>query len=189
MEMGGKCFLGLFPVSDSDVNSGTLKKYVEEKEVILKMNIKIIRTRLEEVEILLEIQKEAFQPDLELYQDFDSNPAVEPIDRLKLKVERYYYYTIFIDGKIVGGIDIRPLEENHYRLNRIFLHPNFQDKGYGSKIIKIIEDEFPFAKKWSLDTPFKNFRNHHFYEKLGYRKVGEHKVTEKLTLFDYEKVL
>lgn len=38
-------------------------------------------------------------------------------------------------------------------------------------------------------TPYLNKRNHHFYEKLGYIKIGEVQVTEKLQLFKYEKKL
>lgn len=55
--------------------------------------------------------------------------------------------------------------------------------------MQLIEVEFPRAVQWSLDTPYLNIKNHHFYEKLGYIKVGEHEITEKLRLIDYIKTI
>ena len=55
--------------------------------------------------------------------------------------------------------------------------------------MQLIESEFPEAMEWSLDTPHLNGKNHHFYEKLGYIKVGEHDITEKLRLIDYVKTI
>jgi len=45
------------------------------------------------------------------------------------------------------------------------------------------------VKKWSLDTPYLSYRNHHFYEKMGYKKVGETQLEKgsKFRLFEYEK--
>jgi ribosomal protein S18 acetylase RimI-like enzyme len=53
--------------------------------------------------------------------------------------------------------------------------------------MNFIEAEYPNVKKWTLCTPYKNLRNQHFYEKFGYEKVGEHKVTDNLSLIDYLK--
>ncbi|MFX1577107.1 MAG: GNAT family N-acetyltransferase [Promethearchaeota archaeon] len=57
-------------------------------------------------------------------------------------------------------------------LGTIFLDPEFQNQGIGSFVMNYVHRTFP-AKRWVLDTPEWHTRNHHFYEKLGYRKVGE----------------
>ncbi|WP_439876649.1 GNAT family N-acetyltransferase (plasmid) [Bacillus mycoides] len=153
------------------------------------MEITITKTKVNEAKSLLEIQKKAFQADLEKYQDYDSSPATEKIERLIRKINMVHHYTIFINGMIVGGIDVRELSNNHYRLNRIFLDPDFQSKGLGSQIMQLIEEKYQNATKWSLDTPKENIKNHHFYQKFGYKIVGEHQITDKLTLLDFEKQL
>ncbi|ENQ3080642.1 GNAT family N-acetyltransferase [Bacillus cereus] len=150
------------------------------------MNIKLAKTKLEEAEELLCIQKKAFQSDLEKYQDYDSSPATEKVERLMRKIELFHHFTIWINNEIVGGIDVRDLNNQHYRINRIFLKTSLQNKGLGSRIMNLIHQEFPEAEKWSLDTPKDNIRNHHFYEKCGYRVVGEHQINNKLILLDYE---
>ncbi|WP_042149973.1 GNAT family N-acetyltransferase [Paucisalibacillus sp. EB02] len=153
------------------------------------MNIILSRTNLDETIQLLEIQKKAFADDLKKYQDHESSPVNETIERLRLKIESFFYYTIWFNDEIIGGVDIRDLGEGKYRLNRIFISPEFQGEGIGTRIMQQIEDEFPQAVQWSLDTPHLNAENHHFYEKLGYKKVGEHEITEKLRLIDYVKTI
>ena len=39
--------------------------------------------------------------------------------------------------------------------------------------MELIEKQYDWAKVWRLITPYKSYRNHHFYEKLGYKKVSE----------------
>ncbi|MFS0597523.1 GNAT family N-acetyltransferase [Peribacillus frigoritolerans] len=153
------------------------------------MDITIKRTSLTEVDMLLAIQKEVFAEDYALYEDHDSTPVNETEAKLIENIERFFHYTILSDNAIIGAIDIRPLDENRLRLSKFFLRNEFQNKGLGSKIIKLMESEFPLIKDWSLYTPYLNKRNHHFYEKLGYIKIGEVQVTEKLQLFRYEKKL
>lgn len=151
------------------------------------MNLTIKRTKEVEARRLLEIQTEAFAEDLKRYEDYDTNPVNESIERLLWKIAAFIHYTIWLGDEIIGGADVRDLQENKYRLNRIFLSNEYQNKGLGSKIMELIESEFPSANEWSLDTPYLNTRNHHFYEKLGYKKVGQHQISAKLLLIDYVK--
>lgn len=153
--------------------------------ILVEVSIK--KTKLNEVEDLLAIQKEVFAEDYALYEDHDSTPVNETEAKLIENIERFFHYTILSGNAIIGAIDIRPLDENRLRLSKLFLRNEFQNKGLGSKIIKLMESEFPLIKDWSVYTPYLNKRNHHFYEKLGYIKIGAVQVTEKLQLFKYEK--
>ncbi len=57
-------------------------------------------------------------------------------------------------------------------LGTIFLDPEYQDQGIGTYTMNYVHSTFS-AKRWMLDTPEWHTRNHHFYEKLGYKKIGE----------------
>ena len=62
--------------------------------------------------------------------------------------------------------------------------------GIGTNAMKFLEMEFPDAKKWTLETPHLSYRNHHFYEKMGFTKVGETEPDPKnngFYLYLYEK--
>jgi len=147
----------------------------------------IKRTLIEEAEAILEVQKDAFKEDLEVYQDYETSPAIEPIKRLLYKINKNSHYTIWEKDQIIGGAELRLDFEDQCYINRIFLLQEFQNKGLGTEIMSYFEKEYPKVRKWTLCTPHKNHKSRHFYEKLGYKKVGEHKVTEKLTLIDYLK--
>ncbi|WP_026477706.1 GNAT family N-acetyltransferase [Alkaliphilus transvaalensis] len=150
------------------------------------MTLFIERAKLEEAEVLWTIQKRAFISDMQKYND-KMNPYNETLERLKEKIQNFIYFSIYLEDEIIGGADIRKRSESHYRLNRVYIDPSYHNRGYGFNAIKLIEDYFPEATKWDLDTPHLSLANHHLYEKLGYRKIAEHKISNDLTLFDYLK--
>lgn len=151
------------------------------------MELVIKRAKVEEAETLKAIQEAAFADDLLKYQDVEGSPATESTERLIEKINSFYYYTIRHNDEIIGGVNVRKTSDTESRLSRLFLKPTYQNKGIGTKIIKFIEEEFPHTVKWSLDTPYLSYRNQHLYEKMGYKKIGEHRISDKLILFDYEK--
>ena len=149
--------------------------------LVIKKSIK------DEAETLLGIQIEAFTEDLKRYEDFKTSPATESVEKVNWRIDNFLHFTIWLNSEIIGGIYVREVGESEFRLNRIFISNAYQNKGLGSRVMKLVEDKFPQTRKWYLDTPKLNPRNHHFYEKLGYKKTGEHQVNKKLTLLDYEK--
>lgn len=52
------------------------------------MNIKLIRATIEDSQELWQMQLESFQPLLEKYQDYDTNPASEPIDKMLVRLNQ-----------------------------------------------------------------------------------------------------
>ena len=62
----------------------------------------------------------------------------------------------------------------HHHLPLMGVHPKFQSRGYGRKLMGAVERicrESPRSSGIGLDTG--NYRYLKFYESLGYRKVGE----------------
>jgi len=82
------------------------------------------------------------------------------------------YYTILDDLRIIGGLIVFDQGAGEFELGRIFLHPEYQNKGIGTQVIAFMEAAFPQAKTWHLGTPLWAKRNQHFYEKCGYERVG-----------------
>jgi len=82
------------------------------------------------------------------------------------------YYKIVDDYRIIGGIIVFDKGKGHYDLGRIFLHPDFQNQGIGAQAIEFMEKTFPQATRWTLGTPLWNKRTQHFYERMGYVKIG-----------------
>lgn len=146
------------------------------------------KSTLEDIESLLPIQKASFQEDLEKYEDFETNPACETKEKLAENIKRYHHFTILDGDTVIGAIDVRGNDERMH-IDKVFISPESQNKGIGTASIQFLEEKFPNVKLWTLYTPYLSFRNHHFYEKFGYKKVKEVQLTSKLILFKYEKSL
>ena len=80
---------------------------------------------------------------------------------------------------------------NEMKIECLFISPKYQGKKIGATVMALIEKEYDGLTKWFMLTPYKNYKNHYLYEKLGYKKVGEIKPIKKseFTLFQYEKLI
>ena len=70
---------------------------------------------------------------------------------------------------------------------RLFILPEFQNRGIGYAAIQKAFEQFPEVTTWKLETILQEPSNCHLYEKCGFVRVGEDKViNDKMTLIDYE---
>lgn len=154
------------------------------------MNIKLIRATIEDSQELWQMQLESFQPLLEKYQDYDTNPASEPIDKMlvRLNQEETYYYFICMDNVKVGAVRVIDFKsDGNKRISPIFILPKYQNKGIAQIAIQLCE-QIHGCDNWELDTIFQEEGNCYLYEKMGYHRTGKTEViNDKLTLVFYEK--
>jgi GNAT superfamily N-acetyltransferase len=83
------------------------------------------------------------------------------------------YYKVLVDGRLAGGLIVFRQAPQEYELGRIFIAPDFQNQGVGTRAMEFLGEEFPLAKRWTLGTPAWNRRTRHFYEKVGFVEIGE----------------
>lgn len=82
-------------------------------------------------------------------------------------------YKIVAEGKTVGGIIVWIYTHGRNVLGTIFVDPDRQDQGIGTRAWSLIEELYPATKSWTLGTPSWATKNHHFYEKNGFKKIRE----------------
>ena len=98
------------------------------------------------------------------------------------------YYCIYFDHVLVGGLFYCVKSPAEYYLIRIFISPEYQNRGIGKEVFGKLDEIVTDARKWELDTPDWAVRNHHFYESLGYKKVREQPLPEAgFSLYVYER--
>ena len=155
------------------------------------MEIRLLRAGVEDAEELHAMQVKSFRELFEKYQDFDTSPANESVEKVeaRLKQNFTYYYFICIGMQKAGAIRIVDKKENgkNKRISPIFVLPEFQGQGIAQKAIRLCE-EIHGKEDWELDTILQEPQNCHLYEKMGYRQTGKTEViNERLTLVFYEK--
>jgi len=140
-----------------------------------------------DLEIVKNIAVKAFKADLEKYGSMP--PGIEGIQWHEEKINDGNYYKILFDDQIVGAMKIYDKDNGHFHLGALFIDPIFQNQGVGSEAMYFLNKTFNQAGRWTLDTPYKNYRNHYFYEKHGFKKIDEFKPEsdKAFTLYLYEK--
>lgn len=155
------------------------------------MEVTLVRAGVDDAKELHGMQVRAFKELLEKYQDFDTNPGSETMEKVeaRLKQDFTFYYFICIGQQKAGAIRIVDEKENgkNKRISPLFVLPEFQGEGIAQEAIRLCE-EIHGKGNWELDTILQEPKNCHLYEKLGYRQTGKTRaINERLTLTFYEK--
>ena len=155
------------------------------------MKIDLIRASLKDSKEIWEMQIKSFKELLDKYQDFETNPANEPISNVEMRLKQNFtfFYFIFVDNKKVGAIRVVDYKERsrNKKISPIFVLPEYRNKGIAQSAIKICE-EIHGNTNWELITILQEKGNCYLYEKLGYHFTGKTQViNDKLTLIFYKK--
>ena len=149
--------------------------------------IRFERAKLEDAKPLALASWRAFNHDVHYGAPSKGGPPGYRSAQFQGKAMKWgIYYKIVSDYQIIGGIIVFDKGGGHFELGRIFLDPEHQNQGIGSQALRFVEEAFPQARRWTLDTPRWNQRTQRFYEKMGYVRVGEGRPDGSLCL--YEKI-
>lgn len=154
------------------------------------MDITLFKAGLNEASLIYEMQIKAFMPTFEKYQDYETSPANEEVERTieRLNQATTDYYIIKESNIPVGAIRIVRKENNTCRVSPIFILPEHQGKGIAQQVFLMIENTYNYAKRWELDTILQEQGNCYLYNKIGYRKTGEIKqINDRMTIVFLEK--
>ncbi len=155
-------------------------------------------TTIEDVNALTAIQQNAFLPLYEKYHDAGNPYLRDERDILcRLNNPKFLYLTILSDEKIVGGILYRikgstPFVKNlrwgKYYLGRVYISPEYQNKGIATEAILQSENFLKKPRKLYVDFPEDLDKNRKCYTKCGYRDTGKRLEAEPgLVLACFEK--
>ena len=153
------------------------------------MTISLEKAERDDLAQLHAMQVEAFMPLLEVYHDYDLSPAAEGVERIIERFEQPFtaYWFITLSGERVGALRVCDFGER-CRLSPIFILPEHQGKGIAQTAITLMEQQYPAALIWELDTIRQEPGLCHLYEKMGYIATGkEEHIKEGMDIVFYEK--
>ncbi len=155
------------------------------------MQVNLLKADIGDAKEIHAMQIIAFKELLEKYQDFDTNPASESVEKVEARLMQdfTYYYFICVGSRKAGVVRVVDRKEigRNKRVSPIFILPEFQGRGVAQRAIRLCE-ELHGGENWELDSILQEPKNCHLYEKMGYRRTGGTRViNERLTLVLYEK--
>ncbi|WP_416143681.1 GNAT family N-acetyltransferase [Planococcus koreensis] len=154
------------------------------------MKVTLKKATASDAAALLAMQKKAFWPLLEKYQDYGTSPAMETIERTQKRIADPSggFFKIVADGNWAGAMCIRHGKEGAMWVGPIFVDSAFQGKGIAQHAMKKAENLFRGESIWKLSTLLEEQGNCYLYEKLGYVECGSRvPINDKATLIYYEK--
>jgi ribosomal protein S18 acetylase RimI-like enzyme len=147
----------------------------------------ITLAQLDDAPVILDLQRLAYQSEAALNDDFTIPPLTQTLPEIETDFQQQVYLKAVRAGTIVGAV--RGYEQNGTcYVGRLIVHPDCQNRGIGTQLLKVIEAHFNTAQRYELFTSENSARNLFLYQKLGYRPFRTAKLSEKVILVYLEKI-
>ena len=149
---------------------------IKDNIILKKSKIRYIKNLLKEdiKELQKESKKEGYNIVNKLINDFKSG-------KNKFNKKREALIVCELDHKIVGicGLNIDPINSKRGRVRRLYVLPQYRNKGIGRKLVKEIIN---YSRKHfkSISTNIGKLTISKFYEELGFKKYDKEKVITHL---------
>ena len=148
------------------------------------MIIKI--ANVSDAEEILSLQKLAYRSEAEIYNDFNIPPLLQTLGEIKKDFENQFFLKAIVEGKIIGSVRAFEKKGTCF-VGRLIVHPDFQNRGIGTKLINEIEKIFYTSERVELFTGDKSERNLYLYQKLGYQIFKTARITDQTMIVFLEK--
>jgi GNAT superfamily N-acetyltransferase len=122
---------------------------------------------------ILEIQKQAFQSEAELLNNYSIPPLIQTIESITEDFKTFDFYKITIRRSILGSLKVKVLDNNVLWIGRLIMHPDYQKQGLGRALMKYVEKKYRGVDGFELFTALKSKKNIRFYQCLHYEVVGQ----------------
>ena len=119
---------------------------------------------------ILALQKVAYKSEAEIYND-PSLPALrQSLAEINHDFERMIFMKGTVNGKIVATVRGYDDGKGTAHISRLSVHPYFQGRGHGQRLVDTIEKAFPQCLRFEVYTGHRSERNLHLYGKVGYKQ-------------------
>lgn len=149
----------------------------------------ISRAEKSDLRDILDLQYISYRSEAELYNDFTIQPLRQTIEEIEHEFENPIIIKALINGRIVGSVRASSSEDLICNIGKLIVHPEYQNRGIGTKLMVSIEDIFRHSKRFELFTGHKSEKNLYLYKKLGYKQYKSELVNDKLTLIFLNKII
>lgn len=151
------------------------------------MQIDILQAQQNDLAAILQLQKDCYLSEAEIYNDYEIPPLTQSLESLEYEFENSIILKSVINGEIVGSI--RGYEEDGTSyIGKLIVRNDHQNKGIGRLLMDAIEMSFKNCNRFELFTGFKSEKNLYLYNKIGYSEFKRKIIDDNLTLVYLEKI-
>ncbi len=116
----------------------------------------IKKAEFSDLEEILLLQKLAYKSEAELYDDFSILPLVQTLKEVEEEFENHVFLKVVENEKIIGSVRALLINSKTCYIGKLIVHPEFQNQGIGTNLIREIESIFKDCQKFELITGHKS---------------------------------
>lgn len=131
--------------------------------------IEIKRAVEKDAQEITNIKIRAYNQEINTYLGRNGGPTgYDKVESQIYIIKTFIAYKIELDNLIIGGFFLNPICDKKMRFEDFVIEPMYQGKGYGYRVMELVEEAFPYVCEWQLSTPVFSVGNQHLYAKFGY---------------------
>jgi N-acetylglutamate synthase-like GNAT family acetyltransferase len=143
------------------IKKGNYKKFKKEDLIIERAN-------KNDSKEILKIQKLAFLDEINLHNGLLIQPFKQTKKEIEQEFEEKVFFKACLDKIIIGSVRVK-IEGDTCWVNKLVVHPQFQNHGIAKQLMENVEKFFsPEISKIKLATAKKSDKNVSFYKKIGF---------------------
>ena len=151
-------------------------------------DLQIITATMEDLDNILRLQKECYQTEAELHNEYSIPPLVQSLESVKEDFTTgVLFLKCIIDGNIIGSVRGFSRNGTTY-IGRLIVKKEFQNNKIGQRLMHAIESRLNDCSRYELFTGYKSEKNIKLYQKLGYQEFKRQVINDRLTLVYLEKM-
>lgn len=147
----------------------------------------IYQSNFDDLQEILQLQYLSYQSEAALFGRKNIPPLKQTLDEV---IDEYNNGVILKmvndENTIIGSVRAKEDKGTVY-IGKLMVNPNYRHNGYGTKLIKAIEEYFP-NKRYELFTSTRSKDNIRLYQSLGYKIFDRKAINDELQFVYMEKV-
>lgn len=148
--------------------------------------MKIIKAERTDLKDILDLQYLSYQSEAIIYNNYFIQPLTQTLEELEKEFEDQLILKALLNETIVGSVRAYE-EEKSCKIGKLIVHPSYQGRGIGTKIMEEVERLFDHTERFELFTGHKSTRNLSLYNKLGYKAYKTMVMDKDLEIIFMEK--
>ena len=149
--------------------------------------IEIIQASLEDATEILVLQKLAYQSEAQIYNDWSIPPLLQDIEEIRDEFKTHMFLKTVSDHSIIGSVRAY-IVGNTCHIGRLIVHPEWQNRRVGTRLIMEIEKIYHGVSRFELFTGSRSVKNLYLYRKLGYKDFKREPLSSQVELIYLEKI-
>lgn len=150
--------------------------------------VNIFRATPDNATEILVLQKLAYQSEARIYNDWNIPPLLQTIEEIQDEFKTHMFLKAISEHLIVGSVRARIMENTCY-IGKLIVHPKWQSRGIGTRLVTEIEIIYGAVSRFELFTGSQSVKNIYLYHKLGYQDFRRESLGDQVELIYLEKLI